>query len=153
VSELQQRLGKALFEFTGCQKCHVVGELKPGEPIPQGVVAPNLLIVKQRLRAEWVARWLADPNALQPGTAMPAFWASQSQLEVGMKSSDVVQAAVAALNQQERESYLKSREAQIEAVRNYLFVLTRGAPQAETPPKETRTAQRAPKLDTRSPVR
>jgi cytochrome c2 len=139
-SDDEERIGRALFEFTGCQKCHVVGDIAPGEALPEGVVAPNLVMTKQRLRAEWVSRWLADPNALQPGTAMPAFWASQSQLDVALKTNATAQALLAGVDRKLIEEIIKSREAQIQAVRNYLFVLASPGPQAGPAPRETRTA-------------
>ncbi|HEY7310242.1 MAG TPA: c-type cytochrome [Gemmataceae bacterium] len=42
-----------------CLKCHEVGNLKTDEP--QG---PNLDLTAQRLRPEWVRRWLANPDRL-----------------------------------------------------------------------------------------
>lgn len=35
-------------------------------------MAPDLALVPQRLRAQWLDDWLADPQLIQPGTRMPA---------------------------------------------------------------------------------
>lgn len=34
-------------------------------------MAPDLANVPQRLRAQWLDDWLADPGRIQPGTRMP----------------------------------------------------------------------------------
>lgn len=65
---------QALFVELECQKCHVKGKQTPkGEPSNW---APDLLMAKDRLRPEWLVKWLTDPKKLQPGTKMPQFqWA------------------------------------------------------------------------------
>ena len=62
--------GHDLFNKWQCIKCHVVaGKLPNQEPAN---MAPDLALVPQRLRAQWLDDWLADPQRLQPGTRMPA---------------------------------------------------------------------------------
>ena len=52
-----------------CIKCHDFG------PHPStGVRAVNLTTMSQRLRPEWIDRYLRDPQAYRPGTRMPAPW-------------------------------------------------------------------------------
>ena len=34
--------------------------------------APNLAMTKDRLRPEWVVEWMRNPQAIMPGTKMPA---------------------------------------------------------------------------------
>lgn len=52
-----------------CIKCHDFG------PHPStGVRAVSLTTMHQRLRPEWVDRYLRDPQAYRPGTRMPAPW-------------------------------------------------------------------------------
>lgn len=61
--------GKDLFARWQCVKCHVVaGKLPNQEP---SNMAPDLANVAQRLRGDWIAQWLADPQRIQPGTRMP----------------------------------------------------------------------------------
>ena len=52
-----------------CIKCHDFG------PHPSvGIRAMNLTTMHQRLRPEWVDRYLRDPQLYRPGTRMPAPW-------------------------------------------------------------------------------
>lgn len=52
-----------------CIKCHDFG------PHPStGIRAVNLTTMHQRLRPEWVDRYLRDPQIYRPGTRMPAPW-------------------------------------------------------------------------------
>lgn len=57
-----------------CLSCHFQGGQQPRVPPTQW--APDLAMASERLRPEWIDRWLKDPQALQPGTNMPQFWQS-----------------------------------------------------------------------------
>ncbi|HEU5393182.1 MAG TPA: c-type cytochrome, partial [Candidatus Methylomirabilis sp.] len=58
-------------EYLACFTCHL-GEAKPeGSPQDWG---PDLTLAPRRLNPEWVVRWLLDPQRIQPGTRMPAFF-------------------------------------------------------------------------------
>lgn len=64
--------GRQLFgtKGLGCVNCHgVVGVKSLGMP------APDLTNARERLRFPWFNKLLHDPNAVLPGTRMPAFWA------------------------------------------------------------------------------
>ncbi len=62
--------GKDLFQRWQCVKCHVVaGKLPAQDPAN---MAPDLARVPERLRADWIGHWLADPGKIMPGTRMPA---------------------------------------------------------------------------------
>jgi mono/diheme cytochrome c family protein len=62
--------GRDLFGRWQCVKCHVVaGKLPDQDPAN---MAPDLAKVPERLRAVWLAHWLADPGRIMPGTRMPA---------------------------------------------------------------------------------
>ncbi len=62
--------GRDLFGRWQCVKCHVVaGKLPDQDP---SNMAPDLAKVPERLRAEWLSQWLADPGRIMPGTRMPA---------------------------------------------------------------------------------
>ncbi|MEL0097250.1 MAG: hypothetical protein VW875_15510 [Planctomycetaceae bacterium] len=52
-----------------CVKCHAVADFMPSGT-PKGL-APDLGLVHKRLRADYVKRWIAKPNAILPYTAMP----------------------------------------------------------------------------------
>lgn len=51
-----------------CLKCHITGE--PTHDAK--AIAPNFLLANQRLKPDWVFRWILDPAGIAPGTAMPS---------------------------------------------------------------------------------
>lgn len=63
-------MARTLFssQAAPCLKCHLVGD--PGHD--RFATAPNFLIAKERLKPDWTARWLTDPQSISPGTAMPS---------------------------------------------------------------------------------
>jgi cytochrome c551/c552 len=63
-------MARSLFSSTAapCLKCHATGD-----PVhDKTATAPNFLLAKTRLKPDWVERWLIDPQAIAPGTAMPS---------------------------------------------------------------------------------
>ena len=62
--------GKKIHEFGACNNCHFYGDVFPTQA-PQ-TWAPNLAMSKDRLRPEWVVEWMKNPQAIMPGTKMPA---------------------------------------------------------------------------------
>ncbi len=100
--------GRDLFARWQCVKCHVVaGKLPQQDPAN---MAPDLAKVPERLRAEWLNHWLADPGRIMPGTRMP--------------SNFPVEASENAFP----EILGGDQKKQIEAVRAYLLTLgSRGA--------------------------
>jgi cytochrome c2 len=65
---------KRLFESkdVNCILCHVKGEKMP-EGDKTGW-APDLMLAKERLKPDWIKKWLLDPQSIQPGTKMPKFF-------------------------------------------------------------------------------
>jgi len=63
--------GKKLFDTFQCAKCH---EPKKASALGASFLAPDLTLAKERLKPPWIIEWLKDPQALQPGTMMPAFF-------------------------------------------------------------------------------
>jgi cytochrome c551/c552 len=63
-------MARALFssQAAPCLKCHATGD--PAHD--RTATAPNFLMVKERLKPGWAERWLLDPQAISPGTAMPS---------------------------------------------------------------------------------
>lgn len=67
--------GKALIQSYGCGSCHVV----PGVRTARGMVGPPLFYFSRRTMIagelpnspENLARWIENPQAIEPGTAMP----------------------------------------------------------------------------------
>jgi cytochrome c551/c552 len=63
-------MARSLFSSTAapCLKCHATGD--PNHD--RIATAPNFLLAKERLKPDWVERWISDPQAISPGTAMPS---------------------------------------------------------------------------------
>jgi cbb3-type cytochrome oxidase cytochrome c subunit len=63
-------MARSLFSSPAapCLKCHATGD--PAHD--RTATAPNFLQAKGRLKADWVERWIIDPQAISPGTAMPS---------------------------------------------------------------------------------
>ena len=59
-------------DYFACFSCHQQGAKKPEGPITDW--APDLALAKDRLRPEWIPRWLRNPSLIQPGTKMPTFF-------------------------------------------------------------------------------
>jgi mono/diheme cytochrome c family protein len=98
--------GKDLFGKWQCVKCHVVaGKLPNQDPAN---MAPDLAKVPERLRADWLSQWLADPGRIMPGTRMP------SNFPVDPKENAFP------------EILGGDQKKQIEAVRAYLLTLGKG---------------------------
>ncbi len=63
-------MARSLFSSTSapCLKCHATGDPQHDKV----ATAPNFLLAKERLKPDWVARWVVDPQAISPGTSMPS---------------------------------------------------------------------------------
>jgi mono/diheme cytochrome c family protein len=59
-------------DYFNCFSCHQQGDRKPEGP-KEGW-APDLALARERLNPQWILDWLRNPQALQPGTKMPAFY-------------------------------------------------------------------------------
>jgi cytochrome c2 len=63
-------MARSLFSSTAapCLKCHATGDAAHDAH----ATAPNFLLAKERLKPDWVERWITDPQAISPGTSMPS---------------------------------------------------------------------------------
>jgi cytochrome c551/c552 len=63
-------MARSLFSSTSapCLKCHATGDPQHDKI----ATAPNFLLAKDRLKPDWVVRWITDPQAISPGTSMPS---------------------------------------------------------------------------------
>jgi cytochrome c551/c552 len=63
-------MARSLFSSTAapCLKCHATGDPNHDKI----ATAPNFLLAKERLKPDWVVRWITDPQAVSPGTSMPS---------------------------------------------------------------------------------
>ena len=66
----ETEMARSLFSSTAapCLKCHATGDLAHDRT----ATAPNFLMAKQRLKSDWMERWLIDPQTISPGTSMPS---------------------------------------------------------------------------------
>ena len=69
------RHGKTVIQQKGCGSCHVI----PGIYTARGMVGPPLMFFSRRTMIagelpntpDNLVRWIKDPKAVEPGTAMP----------------------------------------------------------------------------------
>ena len=70
LSAKETEMARSLFTSNAapCLKCHATGD-----PAHDRIAtAPNFLQAKGRLKADWMERWIIDPQAISPGTSMPS---------------------------------------------------------------------------------
>ena len=68
ASEATREGGALLYSELGCANCHGAG------PELAGRQGPVLAGLKERVNAEWVSAFLAEPQKVKPGTMMPALF-------------------------------------------------------------------------------
>ena len=102
------RIGQQLFTQFQCERCHPTddGPLRPG--VVAADLAPNLMISSGRLRPQWVLDWLVDPQQIAVGTRMPSYFPDGDSPLPDILGGDML--------------------AQIEAIRDHLFVTVGGGP-------------------------
>ena len=88
-------------DYFNCTSCHQQGAKKPEGP-PSGW-APDFALARSRLRPQWIAEWLRDPQALMPGTKMPGYFTTDESGPPDILDGD--------------------EALQIEALRKYLLTL------------------------------
>jgi mono/diheme cytochrome c family protein len=94
-------------EYFNCFSCHQQGDKKPEGPVEGW--APDLTLARQRLNPTWIIKWLQDPQKIQPGAKMPSFFPGGPDNILGGKD-----------------------DRQIEALRDYLMSIGRGASASPT---------------------
>ena len=78
-------MARTLMKSLECVKCHMTGEAEWDAK----ATAPNLTHVGERLKADWLVRWLRNPALLDPGTSMPANFKEQVRLDLANGTSVV----------------------------------------------------------------
>ena len=63
--------GRELLARLRCEQCHIASA---AGTMSASQLAPSFRLTPERLRPEWVVKWMADPQAIAPGTQMPQFW-------------------------------------------------------------------------------
>ena len=82
-------------ETAKCLDCHIIGGKSPGEDVDPATLAPDLFYSADRLRPEWLIRWMREPQSLQPGTKMPTpAWGDQMNEWVPLPAEEQIQAIV-----------------------------------------------------------
>jgi cytochrome c oxidase subunit 2 len=85
----ETRAGRELFRSLACAGCHTVQNLTagrfPGAPPLDGVasrpsIAGGVLTMTDENRRDNFRRWIANPPAVKPGTAMPSLGLSEQQV-------------------------------------------------------------------------
>jgi cytochrome c2 len=74
VAGVQLREGRFLYATLGCARCHALPEhvkLAAAAMPEMQHQAPSLVNAGHRFRAEWLAKWIADPRSLRPEATMP----------------------------------------------------------------------------------
>jgi mono/diheme cytochrome c family protein len=99
-------------DYFNCFSCHQQGERKPEGPVEGW--APDLTLARQRLNPNWILKWLQDPQKIQPGTKMPSFYPGGPDNVLGGKD-----------------------DKQIEALRDYLMSIGKGAEATAAPKPPT----------------
>ncbi len=70
TARLARAMKLLLDRNTYCAKCHLIGDYRPAGN--RTLLAPKVDDAAERLRPEYVRRWLAEPKSVLPYTAMPA---------------------------------------------------------------------------------
>ncbi|HXV19215.1 MAG TPA: c-type cytochrome, partial [Candidatus Omnitrophota bacterium] len=98
--------GKDLFDKFQCAKCHQV--TSESAAMGTSFLAPDLALSKDRLKPDWVKKWILDPQALQEGTMMPGFFPDGQSPLPDVLGGDA--------------------QEQVEAIRDYLYTYTETQP-------------------------
>ena len=69
-----------------CINCHDFR----GEPSGGEMRGPDMTEMYDRIRDDWLRRWLRDPARIQPGTAMPAFFSDMPASEAEAKINAII---------------------------------------------------------------
>ena len=105
------KAGEKVHELGACNNCHFYGKEFPVQTA--STWAPNLALTKDRLNPEWVVDWLRDPQAIMPGTKMPAPY---------LPTPDVLETDDAVTTWGRDLVNLKgNQEAMIEGLRDYMW--------------------------------
>jgi len=127
-------LGREAFDLMPCGSCHPSGAEAARElELDAASLAPPLEIASRRLRYEWIALWLADPQSWSPGTRMPTFFSPTDRGTPGSPFAGLIdEPSFAELRSrmqqhvdsgQELAAFLDDGPAVIDAIRDYVWSL------------------------------
>jgi cytochrome c2 len=131
-------VGQTAFNMFQCAKCHPAGPQPAGGAVSAGELAPSLLLARERLRHDWVADWIKDPQSWVPGTKMPANF---TRLESGEYQSPLANAVDAPMfsaqkksmmrhfsSEEELKEFLADTDQVTGALRDHIFWNLEGGP-------------------------
>ncbi|MFP6583897.1 MAG: DUF6797 domain-containing protein, partial [Candidatus Hydrogenedentota bacterium] len=87
----KRRHARTLVAENGCLACHASGQKYTAGSMPElSATAPALDGIAQRTDAAWLAKWIADPELMRPGTTMPQVFHGSDAKLTQQQVSDVV---------------------------------------------------------------
>ena len=107
------KAGHKLHEFGACNNCHFYGEIFPKQGAQTW--APNLAMTKNRLRPDWIVRWLDNPAVIIPGTKMPSPYIPDSIALALDNALDTWGKDIVKIN--------GNREEMLESLRDYIYTI------------------------------
>jgi len=127
-------LGREAFDLMPCSSCHPYGAAAAQAlDLDMASLAPPLEIASRRLRYEWIALWLADPQRWTPGTRMPTFFIPSESGILGSPYAGLVDEPFFEESRsrmlehvnsvQELATFLDDGPAVINAIRDYVWSL------------------------------
>jgi len=117
ISDAEYEAGKKLFskDYFACGQCHIVGDKMPGGS-PENW-APNFALARDRLRHDWIVKFVKNPQAILPGAKMPTFFDPHNYNASG--PDDVLDG---------------DEDKQIKALRDYILTLAAPRDEKTSPP-------------------
>jgi len=67
-------LGLTLVDKAGCNSCHVAGNWRSS-----GKTGPDLRKINEKLKPDWVAKWIKNPRSFRYNTRMPSIFEQDNQ--------------------------------------------------------------------------
>ena len=75
IKAAERFLKSEIVQQKSCNICHTIGN-------SGGTVGPILNQISNRRSPDWLRKWLKDPNEVKPGTKMPNFQFSDTEIEI-----------------------------------------------------------------------
>ncbi len=106
-------------DYFDCTHCHIVGNQIPGGTAENW--APNFEMAAKRLKPEWIAKWIMNPQDFMPGTKMPTYYDPRNF--DASAPPDILGG---------------NAKRQIEVLRDYLLTISEHPPQQANKPAEAK---------------
>ena len=105
-------VGEVAFNMFQCAKCHPAGPeaAAAAGTVSTGELAPSLLLATERLRHDWVADWILDPQSWIPGTKMPANFLRSSDGQYSSPLAAAIDAPMFSTQKRRMMRYFDSEE-------------------------------------------